>query len=363
MRISRALAGPTFGEALARPSNGFTLVRLLLALAVVVSHAFSVTTGLVADEPLARPTGFTLGEHAVNGFFAISGFLVTMSFQRRGWRDYVAARALRVVPGLVVAALLVSVVLGGALTTLRLGAYLGDPDLWRFLVGLLTRFKTNAALPGVFPDNPLRFPMGTVWTLKYEVICYLVLLLAGVAGLLRSRLPAAVVAAALLAAIALLAFAAPGEGHVSAALRLPFLFAVGGALYLWRDAVRLSLPALLGLAALTSLAARTPAYEALLFATEAYGILCVALCRPLAHPRLDPAQDFSYGTYLYGWPIQQALLQLVPAASASALLLPSLVLTLLVAAASWFAVEKPALALKARTLGRRSLGTVEPAAP
>ena len=35
-------------------SNNFTLMRLALALAVVVSHAFSVTTGEVADEPLAR---------------------------------------------------------------------------------------------------------------------------------------------------------------------------------------------------------------------------------------------------------------------------------------------------------------------
>ncbi|MDB5511725.1 MAG: hypothetical protein JWR08_1208, partial [Enterovirga sp.] len=79
----------SLGDALARPANAFTAVRLALAVAVVLSHAFSVTTGRVEDEPLARLTGFTLGEHAVNGFFAISGFLVTMSFCRRGWRDYV----------------------------------------------------------------------------------------------------------------------------------------------------------------------------------------------------------------------------------------------------------------------------------
>ena len=90
---------PTIATALARPANGFAITRLVLALAVVVSHAFSVTTGHVADEPLATATGFTLGEHAVNGFFAISGFLVTMSFARRGWRDYAISRALRIVPG------------------------------------------------------------------------------------------------------------------------------------------------------------------------------------------------------------------------------------------------------------------------
>ena len=99
-RRREASAGRVDRAALARPHNNFALLRLALALAVVVSHAFSVTTGEVQDEPLARLTGFTLGEHAVNGFFAISGFLVTMSFDRRGWRDYAVARTLRIAPAL-----------------------------------------------------------------------------------------------------------------------------------------------------------------------------------------------------------------------------------------------------------------------
>src|SRR5690606_23266723 len=64
---------PTVSAAMAGENN-FTLLRLALAVAVVVSHSVSVTTGSVFDEPLAASTGFTLGEHAVNGFFAISGF-------------------------------------------------------------------------------------------------------------------------------------------------------------------------------------------------------------------------------------------------------------------------------------------------
>ena len=90
-----AWRAPTVAVAMQRPYDNFALIRLGLALAVVVSHAFSVTTGAVNDEPLAVALGFTLGEHAVNGFFAVSGFLVTMSYDRRGWRDYVIARTLR----------------------------------------------------------------------------------------------------------------------------------------------------------------------------------------------------------------------------------------------------------------------------
>ena len=107
------------------------------------------------------PPGFTLGEHAVNGFFAISGFLVTMSFDRRGWRDYAIARTLRIAPGLIVAVLAVSLLLSAAMTALasstntcRARACAGSSS------ATLTSFKSNIALPGVFADNPFTFPDG-----------------------------------------------------------------------------------------------------------------------------------------------------------------------------------------------------------
>ena len=346
---------PSFAEALARPANGFGAVRLALALSVVVSHAFSVTTGQVADEPLRRLTGFTLGEHAVDGFFAVSGFLVAMSFARRGPRDYAVSRALRIVPGFVVAALAVTLGLGSALTRLDLRAYWVDPATWRYLGGLLATFKTNAALPGVFPDNPLRLPMGTVWTLKYEVICYAALLAAGLAGTLRSRWPATMLAVLLFVGTVALEIDAKGR---ETALRLPFLFATGSALFLWSDRLRVSAWPLLGLAAAAVLAHATPAYRALLFAAEAYGVIWVALSAVLARPLFDPRHDLSYGIYLYGWPVQQALVQLHPGASAAALLAPALAVTIAIAALSWFAVERPALAQK-----RRLLRSLQPEPP
>src|SRR3954464_3257538 len=100
----------TIADAMSRDRNNFDLVRLGLAFAVVVSHAFSITTGVPDHEPLKGSTGFTLGEHAVNGFFAISGFLVTMSFDRRDWRDYVVGRILRIAPALIAATLAVGLV-------------------------------------------------------------------------------------------------------------------------------------------------------------------------------------------------------------------------------------------------------------
>lgn len=341
--------GPSVTVMMARPQNGFTSLRLALALAVIVSHAFSVTTGSLANEPLAASTGFTLGEHAVNGFFAVSGFLVTMSFDRRGWRDYVVARCLRIVPALVVATLATALVLGPALTRLPLGEYLADARLWRFVAATPTTFKSATALPGLFADNPFPYPMGTVWTLKYEMLCYAGVFAAGIAGVLRNRILALGLAGALFLAVIALDLMQPDAGKaVQTSLRLSFLFAAGGALYVWRERVPLSWAIVAALLAASWAAAGTPLYKALLFAFEAYGAIWLGLSPALAHPRLEPNADLSYGTYLYGWPVQQALVQLFPGAAALALLFPALAISVAIAAASWYLVEKPALALKAR---------------
>ena len=358
------LHGPTIGAALERPHNNFTLMRLLLALAVIVSHAFSVASGRVEDEPLTLATTFTLGEHAVNGFFAISGFLVTMSFDNRGWRDYVVARKLRIAPALIAATLVVALVLGPALTRLPLAAYLGDAGTWRFIVGTLTTFKSSAPLPGLFEANPYRFPMGTVWTLKYETFCYIGVFAAGLIGLFNRRWPALIAAAGLGLAVMGLDLLHPNATKgLQTALRLTFIFAAGAALYVWRDRVRLSGVALAGLAVLTAVLHATFAYKLLMFSTEAYGMILVALAPALTHRRLAIANDLSYGTYLYGWPVQQSLLALFPAAAAATLLLPAVALTVAVAAVSWFVIEKPALALKGRLIGRRKISDADLVAP
>ena len=341
--------GPTIVEAMRRPHNNFTALRLALALAVIVSHAFSITTGSLENEPLMRSTGFTLGEHAVNGFFAVSGFLVTMSFDRRGWRDYVVARALRIVPALVAATLVTALLLGPALTRLPLAQYLADPALWRFIALTPTTFKSATALPGLFSDNVFPYPMGTVWTLKYEMLCYIGVFAAGLAGLMRQRIVALGLLTALFLAIVVLDLLHPDAGKATqTSLRLPFLFAAGGVLYLWSDKLPVSWIIAVSLLAATWLAAGTPLYKALLFAFESYGVIWLALAPGLSHPALEPHADLSYGTYLYGWPVQQTLVQLFPGAAALSLLPPAVAISLIVAALSWYVVEKPALSLKAR---------------
>ncbi|MGI6244371.1 MAG: acyltransferase family protein [Pseudochelatococcus sp.] len=345
-----SLRGQTIAAAMARGGDNFSLLRHLLALAVIVSHAFSVGTGIGADEPLHAATGFSLGEHAVNGFFAISGFLVAMSFVRRGPLDYTVARALRIAPALVAAVLACAFLLGPAMTVLSLSDYFRDPALWRFVQATLTTLKSTAPLPGVFTENPFRFPLGTVWTLKYEVICYVLVLLLGVLGALRHRLAVALFVGALFAACLGVDVLVPEAGKgTQTTIRLLLIFLTGSALFLYRDRIVLNLPLVAMLALSAWLAAGTPFYHALLFMAQAYGVLWLALGLPPLL-RAPPRADLSYGLYLYGWPVQQALFALFPAVGGLALLAPAIAISALVAAASWYAAEQPALALKGRLM-------------
>jgi peptidoglycan/LPS O-acetylase OafA/YrhL len=354
--MSLSLHSTNITEAMRRPYDNFTVLRLALALAVVVSHAFSVGTGRHLDEPLTSLTGYTLGEHAVNGFFAVSGFLVAMSWDRRGGAiPFVAARLLRVIPALVVAVLLTGLLLGAALTSLPRAQYLADGRVWNFILVTLTTFKSATVLPGVFENNPLRWPISTVWTLRYELICYAGLLGYGVVGGFKK--PWIALVAAITVAIALIFLGLKGEipKGTETALRLPLVFGTGSLIYLYRDRVLLSWPLLIAvfIAVIASVFVFKAAYKPILFAGTAYVMLFLALAPGLSHPSFEPPGDISYGVYLYGWPIQQALQSLFPLTSLWLMLPIALASTCAVSILSWIVVEKPALRLKGRIMAAR----------
>jgi peptidoglycan/LPS O-acetylase OafA/YrhL len=346
----------TVAEAVKRPYDNFTLLRLALAVAVVVSHAASVGTGRHIDEPLYGLTGYTLGEHGVNGFFAVSGFLVAMSWDRRGGAlPFAAARLLRVFPGLIVATLFTALVIGGAMTTMTLGGYLASPATWKMIWQTLSTFKSATTLPGVFEGNPLRWPISTVWTLRYELFCYAGLLAYGVLGGFRKPWAALAGAAALALALIVLGALGPIPKGRETALRLPLIFACGALAWLYRDRIRLS-PALAAaaLAAVVAAAFVSQAlYKPVLFVASAYLFLWIAMAPGLSHPRFEPPGDISYGVYLYGWPVQQTLQALFPTVSGWAMLPAALAVTCALAAASWLLVEKPALRFKTRFMPAR----------
>jgi peptidoglycan/LPS O-acetylase OafA/YrhL len=318
------------------------LVRALLASAVVLAHT----------APLGGfPPGHwaMLSRLSVDGFFVLSGYLVTGSRVRLGSGRYLWHRLLRLLPGFWVCLAVIGFLIA------PLGALLGS-DRWmpssafsfvRDNLGVtINQWGVGETLaktpyPGVWD--------GSLWTLSYEVLAYLAvgLLLSSVVARRRARPLLLVVAAA--AAVAVLL--AAGPLHVTSfflveGARLGACFAAGTALWAWRDDVPRS-TALTVVAAfvVTGLAlSPVPLLDALVPLPLGYLLLSLgASARTAGLPR----SDLSYGVYIYAFPIQQ-LIALVGGHHLGLLgmFVMSMLATLPVAWLSWKLIEAPALRWK-----------------
>ncbi|NAZ75802.1 acyltransferase family protein [Kineococcus sp. T13] len=337
---------PTLATAFDPRSNCLDVLRLLLAGTVAVVHATHLGFG---HQPRVGSTD--LGSLAVDGFFVLSGFLVASSWLRLGsLRRFAWHRALRILPAfwvcllgtaLVVAPLL-AVLTGRSATSVLTGpesalSYLGANAT------LLVRQFGISGLPGTggSPD----VVNGALWTLFFEAVCYGIVAVLGVLGVLRRRRWVVLV---LLAALwALTVAAAAGSNPLGSVimLRFAFVFLLGAAAHLFADRIPISGPlALLSLALVVAGLHLLPDYRALAGPAFAYAFVYAVVRLPL---RRRPRRDLSYGLYVWHWPIAQLLV----AAGATALttvpfVLACLALALLVAALSWHLVEQPALGLK-----------------
>ncbi len=332
-------------------ANNFDFLRLSLALCVVYTHSFHAVVNGTAMEPFKD---FTHGQAglasiAVDGFFIISGFLVTQSFLRSASiGSYFWKRVARVYPGFVVcmllSAVLVAPVAGAASVyssfVLRVLSFL-------FQTLQLREFKYVHAFAG----NPVHIINLAVWTIPIEFGCYLCLAVLGVLRILKRR----ALVLAIFAGVLVLIVASPWiSGHHPGGfspgghslrdgwLRFSSMYLAGMVFYLYRERIRFPLWGAITAFCVLAIACVTPnAWLACFPIAGAYLIFWFAF-----HPRIrlqDFARygDFSYGTYLYAYPIQQLIvLWLGPRTNPFVLFLIAVPLSLLAAFFSWNAVEK-----------------------
>lgn len=330
--------------------NNFNLLRVVAASGVLVSHAFPIALGPEALQPLERALGITLGHLCVLVFFCISGFFITRSFDRsRSLPRFLEARALRLFPALAVV-LVATVLVCGLWLTRAPGA-----SFWAaapaYVLRNLTLFSLEYELPGVFRDLPYGPAInGSLWTLLYEVLCYLGVATLGAAGLLAPGRRGLICAAAIVllcSAAVVIEDLRPGLLPVRlerlAYLGLPF--AIGGAFYLARGAVVLH-PLLAGLALAASLGLLGTTWFMPVFAAAlCYAVLTLGYARiPLlgAYRRVG---DYSYGIYIFAFPLQQLGVEIGYRTPLANMLFAAPV-TLICAVLSWHLLEKPALSLK-----------------
>lgn len=329
--------------------NHFNLIRMMAAIAVLVSHAWPVTLGKGAIEPLQTATDHSLGTWAVFAFFALSGYLVTASLDRaHGTVDFIRARLLRIIPALAVSSWLVALVMGPLVTPMTWADYLRHPQVWEFTLRNSVPVSHLFDLPGVFTTNPYPHPVGSIWTLPYEMACY-----AGLLALGWLRRPVHLVGC-LMAYLALWLWAEAGHLPVSPrvdALRLlsmPFL--LGMMFHRFRRQIpirgKAAVCLLAGAVALPASLHGTVLYDPALCLSITYAVLWFGHLPALWLHGFRRLGDYSYGTYLYAFPIQGLAVwswgQMTPALNIALSLPP----TLFCAVLSWHLVERPALRLR-----------------
>lgn len=300
----------------------------------------------------------TLGGAAVAVFFVISGFLVADS---RARTESVAAflhkRALRVFPAFVVVCLACVFVLGPLLTPLELDPYLRHEQTRRYFANL-TLFDVQLALPHVFGGNVYPHAVnGSTWTLPIEFAMYLALAIAG--PLVLNRWRGLAVLAIGFAGDALLA---PGWKAAGAQLwvTLPthltvkygLFFLAGACAWSWRHTLTFKPWVAGALWAIALLAQGTPIAAIPYTLALSYSVLLLAALPWAPLTRWSGGADYSYGMYLYAFPVQQTVVHLGGASLAQALDIALVAaLTLPLAALSWHLVERPALRLKGEARG------------
>ena len=334
-------------------TNNFDIIRFTAASMVIYSHAYLVTRTF-DHEPLNRFVGFlNLGSVAVYIFFAISGYLITKSiFQQKTLRDFVMARLLRIFPALAVSTFACAFVLGPLLTSLSLPNYFSSPEPYRFSFGIATLLNVDAKLPGVFEQNPYPLVVNApLWTLKGEILMYIVVFLVGVIELSIKRKKIVLVQnipLIIAVFIYLVSLRITGVYIFREGLPAITFFVLGMFVYALRSYISLRIRYMIILWAITVsfVVFKLPGYKGTVSLALIYSLFVLSYHPKLQLGNFSKYGDFSYGLYIYSFPIQQVLIAFNPAFTALEDFAIAYILVLPIAILSWRFIEKPALKLK-----------------
>lgn len=327
--------------------NNFNLIRILAASGVLVSHAYPISWGGRAPQPLENLLhGLTLGTVCVWIFFAISGFFITRSFDRQSSVvSFLTARILRLFPALATVLVVTILVAGFVLTD-------ADPSVFwaatgEYFARNMLLFDLKYDLPGVFESNPGGAGInGSLWSLSYEVTCYIGVFICGLLGLLKSRKVFAGITLLFLCIYAA-TMALQLNPRIEQLAELGLTFLTGMVFYIWRDKIPLSWGVLAGVTAVTVAAWFTPLFMPVFAVSLSYAVFFAGYAKVPLLLNYNRLGDYSYGVYIYAFPIQQLVAQsgVTTPAINMAVAMP---FTLICAVLSWHLVEAPAMKLRYR---------------
>lgn len=328
--------------------NNFDFLRAFAALLVLWSHSHD----LLSQPESIRFWGMSPSTIGLTIFFVISGYLVSKSAINQPTAFlFFKRRTLRIWPGLAVNIIVLCLIVGPAFTSLSFAEYFQKPKTWMYLLGLFV-FTISWKLPGVWQTNPNNSPNGSLWTIPHEAALYGVTWLGKKIGLFKNAWLLLVVSlcSGIWVDLRLDYFEAKDPHLFLLSARwfvhfftLYFLAAFFGLIW---DKKKIVIFLASGSLLLECVLSKPGHWHFYTFVFAASAILFVGkMPGGRIFHRITRGADYSYGLYLWAFPIQQALIgwDFQALRAPIPLFLASFAITMPFAILSWHLVEKPAL--------------------
>lgn len=338
-------------------NNNLDSIRFLAATLVIFSHAFPLS-GDSYSEPflLATSSQMSFGSLGVAIFFVISGFLISQSYERSSSIvSYFKSRFLRIFPGLFVAVLFCSFIIGPLVTTLSLKEYFSNGQTYEY-VKTIFLYPVYWYLPGVFETNAWKGGVnGSLWTIPFEVLCYVSVAILGLLGVLKKGL-AVFLLFAVVFYLRIYGDHTPFingkyilDLEVKTLIELSTYFIAGMLMYCYRNSIFINKHLAMISISMLCLAALYGGFKESFILFGSYLIIYFAFNPNITFHFFSKYGDFSYGLYIYAFPIQQVVTYYYGGKMNPFMnFFLSFLVTFLLAIFSWHLIEKGALNLKKR---------------
>lgn len=326
--------------------NNFDLIRLLLSLTVFLVHSYQLSL----KPELKIITSFLNSEVAINSFFIISGFLISLSYERsKSTIDYITKRIRRIYPAYFFVVVLCAI-MAAALSEMPPSRYF-SADLIKYLLANLSFLNLlHPELPGVFTDNHVTAVNGALWSIRFEVTFYLLIPIIGAFFHLRSKhLGFLLIFICIFLSYVFLDFISSrlnNEALSLLAFHLPvqlLCFMCGAFLFHYFDFFEKNFLRAFLVSVICYVINK---YLNIPLLTPIFlSVICIFIaCNFIYLGNFGKFGDLSYGVYLWHFPVLQTLISLKMFDSNPYIfLLAATIIVLVLAFLSWHIIEKPFL--------------------
>jgi peptidoglycan/LPS O-acetylase OafA/YrhL len=291
--------------------NNLDVLRYIAAILVIISHSFPLAYGSKYADPLSVWTDgrLTFGSFAVGFFFVTGGFLITKSCERNGsFKGFFTARIKRIFPQLFFVTFILTFIIGAALTSASLIEYYTSAKTYKYLLNSVLILQHN--LLGVFENNPYPDVVnGPLWTLPVEFFCYIMCFVSVKIGFVKQKiykwtLPLLAIAAVLLYVMFY------ENSFIISVIRPVLLFYIGMGIYVYREKINFSYISTIISVLMFCIALIFKLDGVAMFVFFPVFVFGMSYATKRKFTSFTKYGEFSYGIYLWGWPVQQVICEL-----------------------------------------------------